>query len=151
MNIYTATAEFSLPNTGEAISIGDTLSKYSDSVVVLIDSTEQTNKALYSWVGSADSLNYLTFSSSAPDPTSGGGTTFGGSVSLTSGETSVVVSAAFEFEPSAIVAIVAKPDGSGSNIFATIRQDTISATGFTVDFSSAIPGIGYKLNYIASA
>ena len=148
MNIYTATAAFSLPNTGEAISIGDTLSKYSDSVVVLIDSTEYTNAALYSWVGSADSLNYLTLSGSTSDPVEG---VYGSTYDLTEGATSATVSVEFGFTPTAIVAIVAKPDGSGSNIFATIRQDTISATGFTVDFSSAIPGIGYKLNYIASA
>lgn len=149
MQIYTATADFSLPVQCDAVVIGQTVSKYDNSVVVLIGSTEYTNQALYDWVGSADSLNYLTFTGSAPDP-GGSGTTYGGTASLTNGVDEQAISVAFGFSPSSIVAIVAMPDGTGSNIFATIEQDTVSATGFTVKFSTAIPGAGYVLHYIAS-
>ena len=150
MKIYTATAEFSLPVQGEAIVIGQTLSRYDNSVVVLIGSTEYTNQALYDWVGSDDSLNYLTFTGSAPDPGGGSGTTVGGSQLLTASTLSQAVSIAFGFVPASIVAIIAKPDGTGSNIFVTIEQDTIGAGGFTADFSAPIPGAGYVLHFIAS-
>ena len=44
---------------------------------------------------------------------------------------------------------VLKPSSGGDVIFATVREDTINATGFTADLSGPTPGSGYKLSYRA--
>lgn len=49
-----------------------------------------------------------------------------------------------------VVANVQIPSG-GDFIFATVRDGTVSTTGFTADLSGATPAIGYKLSWIASA
>lgn len=72
-----------------------------------------------------------------------------GTVAIGAGETSVEV----EF-PNAmtgtpvVVASILTPD-SGDQIFATIREDSVSASGFTADLSGPTPGGDYKLSYIA--
>lgn len=65
-------------------------------------------------------------------------------------------SAVIEFDPefpvgTAVVvnATIAKPSGSGSNIFATVRDDLVSETGFTVELSAPTPDANHKLNWSA--
>ena len=71
-----------------------------------------------------------------------------GTATLTASADFYTVASAFGFSPTAMVCIVAKPGSTDSNIFATLRDGTLTASGFTVDFSTAIPASGYKLGYI---
>jgi hypothetical protein len=48
-----------------------------------------------------------------------------------------------------VIATVAKPSGSGSNIFATIRDDLTSELGFTYELDGPTPDENHKLNWIA--
>lgn len=48
-----------------------------------------------------------------------------------------------------VTASVAKPSGSGSNIFATVRDDLVSISGFTVELSGPTPDANHKLNWVA--
>jgi hypothetical protein len=45
---------------------------------------------------------------------------------------------------------VAKPSGSGSNIFATVRDDLVSINGFTAELSGPTPDANHKLNWTAA-
>lgn len=49
-----------------------------------------------------------------------------------------------------VVCVVAKPAG-GDNIFATVKDDTVTETGFQYDLSAPVPATGYKLNWMAVA
>lgn len=49
-----------------------------------------------------------------------------------------------------VVAAVVKPAG-GDNVFATVKEDTVTVTGFDYDLSAEVPATGYKLNYLAVA
>jgi hypothetical protein len=49
-----------------------------------------------------------------------------------------------------VTATVAKPSGSGSNIFATIRDDLVTINGFTYELDGPTPDANHKLNWIAS-
>ena len=44
---------------------------------------------------------------------------------------------------------VAKPSGSGSNLFATLRDDLTDENGFTVEFNGNTPDANHKLPWIA--
>lgn len=44
---------------------------------------------------------------------------------------------------------IAKPSGSGSNLFATLRDDLTSVDGFTVELSGETPDANHKLVWIA--
>jgi hypothetical protein len=44
---------------------------------------------------------------------------------------------------------IGKPSGSGSNIFATVRDDTVTVDGFTAELSGPTPDASHKLNWIA--
>jgi hypothetical protein len=55
-----------------ALAIGDTLVKYSDSILVKIGTTRITYITFYEWLGSTPSLEYFEFTSQEPDD--GGGT-----------------------------------------------------------------------------
>jgi hypothetical protein len=44
---------------------------------------------------------------------------------------------------------IAKPSGSGSNIFATLRDDLVTVDGFTVELSGDTPDADHKLVWIA--
>ena len=72
-----------------------------------------------------------------------------GRVSITSGDSSVVVtfSAALSSVPT-VTASISRPTG-GDAIWAIIREDSVTTSGFTADLSGATPASGYKLNYIA--
>lgn len=62
----------------------------------------------------------------------------------------VVFPAAFPVGTIVIVtANVAKPSGSGSNIFATVRDDLVSINGFTAELSGPTPDANHKLNWTA--
>ncbi len=79
-------------------------------------------------------------------------TTASGTVAITSGARSVDITFSTEFTqvPTSLIASVLKPTG-GANFVATVRADTITTTGCTVDLSGPIPTIGYALSYLAVA
>lgn len=49
-----------------------------------------------------------------------------------------------------VTANVAKPSGSGSNIFATVRDDLVTINGFTAELSGPTPDALHKLNWTAA-
>jgi len=59
-----------------------------------------------------------------------------------------VTGLALDFTPAQVLVTVRKPAAAGSNIFATVRDDSISDDGFIVDLSATTPGAGYKLDYL---
>lgn len=156
MKVYIATAGFSLPILSKRVSIGEAVGKLDDRIGTLIgtigdlvNAPEYSNLALYQWVGSDDSLNYLSLFADVDDPTAGS-LVFGGSKSIESGDDEVVVTGAgWGFVPSSIVATVVKPTDGDDTIFATIREDTVTADGFSADLSGNTDKAGYKLYYLA--
>lgn len=60
----------------------------------------------------------------------------------------VVFPYAFAVAPTQVLAIIEKPSG-GDNIFATVRRDTISTTGFTAELSGTTPDANHKLSWVA--
>ena len=50
--------------------------------------------------------------------------------------------------PGQVLVTVRKVSG-GLNLFATVRDDSITTDGFTVDLSAATDGATYKLDYLA--
>ena len=71
-------------------------------------------------------------------------------IAIDSGATSVAVVFASALSGVPFVqCTVLMPTAGGDAIFATVREDTISATGFTADLSGPTPGAGYKLSYRA--
>lgn len=147
MDVYNVYKAFDLPMLGVQVAIGDTVSKLDLTVGSYVNATAWADKAFYQWIGSVDSLNYLSFSGAVPDPSSSSAKA--GSTGLTAGQDYYTLTgAAFGFAPTCVVVTVAKPNSSGSNIFATVRDGTLTADGFTVDFSANIPAAGYKLEYV---
>lgn len=70
-------------------------------------------------------------------------------VAIGSGETSVDVGFANAMTGTpTVVAVVVTPDG-GDQIFCTVTESSISASGFSAVLSGPAPGSGYKLSYIA--
>lgn len=56
------------------------------------------------------------------------------------------------FAPGTLVRVFAsvlKPGASGSNIFATVREDSVSVNGFTCDLSGPTPDANHKLAWLA--
>lgn len=69
---------------------------------------------------------------------------------ISSGATSVTVVFGTPFAQKPVVtAAVAKPGASGANLWATVRDDLTSATGFTADLSGPAPDADHVLNWIA--
>lgn len=152
MDVYSVIKEFSAPQQGEHLNVLDTVGKIASRTSILIGPTEYACKAFWQWIGTPDSLNYLLYIGTVPDPSSGGGGGIGGTFLIPSGADEVtVVGAAFGFVPSSVVCIVWKPSLPGSNIFATVRQATITADGFVADLSGPTPGVGYLLSYVVTA
>jgi len=150
MNLYTATAIFHLPVEGKLVTIGMTVSKYAGSQVTLVDGVQYTDKALYEWVGSTNSLLYLLFTGVLPDPT--GSSVDTGSAAIVMGDAFVTVAgAAFGFIPTTVVVTVIKPGAPNDNLFATVRENSITADGFTADLSAPANAVGYILAYVVSA
>lgn len=148
MDVYGVTKAFDLPLINTEVAIGDTVGKFSMSVNTLVNITQFPNKAFYNWIGSGDSLNYLTFLGTVPDPSSGGISEAHGVVALVNGQDYFTLSGmGWSFVPTAMVCVVVKPGASDDNFFATLRDGTLSADGFTVDFQSPISGAGYYLSY----
>ena len=73
MDIYVVTKEFSSPQLGVRLNLSDTVGHYSSQVIDLVGGTQYSSQAFYDWVGSPDSFNYLSYTGSIPDPSSGGG------------------------------------------------------------------------------
>jgi len=147
MDAYVVTTGFSVSYLGENLVVGDTVGKLSSRVSVLVAGTEYGNLAFYDWVGTADSLNYLSLTGVLPDPPAPGSGGVGGTAAIVSGASVVTVAgAAFGFVPSGIAVTVLKPVG-GSNLFATVRSGTVTADGFVADLSAPAPAAGYSLSY----
>ena len=62
MTTYTVTQVFTKTPENIALNIGDTLVKYSDSVLVKIGTVSITSITFYYWIGSASSLAFMTAS-----------------------------------------------------------------------------------------
>ena len=84
----------------------------------------------------------------------GGGSSFGyvqkirGTQALASGVDSATVSGlALSAAPAQVLVTVRKPTG-GLNLFATVRDDSLTTGGFTVDLSAATDAATYKLDYL---
>lgn len=73
MQVYTVISEFDLTPLNQTLQVGDTLGKFDGQVLTTVNGSEYDNKALYDWLGSADSLNYLSFTGTVPDPSTGSG------------------------------------------------------------------------------
>lgn len=147
MDVYTVTHAFDITMLNMEMSIGDTVGRFSMSVNTLANTTQFPDKAFYGWIGSPDSLNYLSFVGVVPDPSSGGINEAHGIVALPAADSFTLAGAGWMFIPSAIACMVIKPGAPDSNMFATLRDGTLTADGFTVDFQAPIPGAGYKLSY----
>jgi len=152
MNLYSVIKDFSVPTLCSALHVGDTVSKILSRSETLINGTVNSNLAFFQWIGTSESSAYLSFTGVIPDPpVAGVYTGVGGSQAVSSGSSFITVSGVdFGFLPTSIVVTVVKPDGVASNIFGTVRQDSILQTGFIADFSSPIPGTGYYLAYYAA-
>lgn len=71
-----------------------------------------------------------------------------GTQAITNGQDYVTVTGlALDYTPAQVLVSVRKPAG-GQNIFATIRDASISDDGFIADLSAAAPAAGYKLDYL---
>lgn len=149
MNVYTAIKEFSFPQIGIRIEVSDTIGKIVSKNCLLIAGTEYQDQAAYNWVGSEDSLKYMLSVGELPDPVTPGTTTAeGGSSPIGSGDSVVTVSGtAWGFVPSGLAVVVSKPDG-GSNLFATVRESSITADGFVADLSAPASEAGYSLLFV---
>ncbi len=75
-----------------------------------------------------------------------------GTQAISAGADNVVVVFPQAFAPGTVVTVTAtlvKPTSAGSNIFATVRADSVTVNGFTVDLSGPTPDANHKLNWIA--
>jgi hypothetical protein len=71
-----------------------------------------------------------------------------GSAAVTSGADAVTVSGlGLPSAPAQVLVTVRKPSG-GLNLFATVEDASVSASGFTADLSAATDGAGYKLDFL---
>jgi len=69
-------------------------------------------------------------------------------VSIGSGVNAVTVSGlGLSSTPAQVLVTVRKATG-GLNLFATVRDDSITTGGFTVDLSAATDATTYKLDYL---
>ena len=149
MDIYTVSRDFKLPVLHMQTVAGDTVSKLSGSVGTLVNTTKSTDAALWGWIGSTGSQGFLNYIGTLPDPPSGTIVVADDTLALTDGiDFYTLTGAALGFVPVAFVAIVVKPSASDDNVFATLRAGTLTVDGFTVDFSTTIPKVGYQLSYV---
>jgi len=84
----------------------------------------------------------------------GGGSTVGyvqkfrGTLAIASGVDSVAVTGlGLPSVPAQVLVTIRKATG-GLNLFATVRSDSITTAGFTVDLSAATDATTYKLDYL---
>jgi hypothetical protein len=149
MLVYSVIKEFCLHLLNQTVEVGDTVGKLESRVGSVVDGTEWDDQAFFDWVGSVNSLEFLQFVGTVPDPPVPGAITEShGTEALLAGQDFFTLTgAAFGFVPTALAVIVVKPSASGDNLFATLRDGTLTADGFTVDLQSNVPGAGYKLSY----
>lgn len=74
MKVYTAIKEFIIKPQNVTIHVGDTLTKYDNTVVVSFDSSYSTATSFWTWVGSVNSEEFLSLTSSSSDPATPPGT-----------------------------------------------------------------------------
>lgn len=67
MIIYTVTNPFTIMPDNVDLSIGDTLIKYEDSILVLVGTKRITFVTFYEWLGGTSSLEYFEPTSQEPD------------------------------------------------------------------------------------
>jgi hypothetical protein len=72
MFVYACTNDFTLLPAGVSIVAGQSVTKWENLVLSSIDGVEVDTPAFYDWIGSSDSLNYLSFSGVVPDPNPAG-------------------------------------------------------------------------------
>lgn len=90
------------------------------------------------------------FRAATPADLSGG--SVGGLVNLSSGQSFVEVSGlSLSYSPSWYGTQVIKPSSQNTNLFATVRGNSITSTGFIADLSATVNTTGYKLGYKAYA
>lgn len=149
MIVYTVIQEFATPILGIRLYVGDTIGKIENRNNLLIGGIEYTNQAFSDWIGSVNSVPFLVYMATVPDPILPGVPNIkGGSQAITSGESSVTITGQdWGFIPTQISVVVTKPVG-GDNLFATIRANTITADGFIVDLQAPTSGAGYTLYFI---
>lgn len=71
-----------------------------------------------------------------------------GTAAVTAAASSVTVTGlALDFTPAQVLVSIRKPAG-GDNLWATVRDASISADGFIADLSAPAVGAGYKLDYL---
>lgn len=87
---------------------------------------------------------------STSTPPSTGGTSQSGLTPIGVGVDLIAVTFPLVFStiPTQVIATVEKPSG-GDNIFATVRRDTVSTTGFTAELSGTTPDANHKLSWLA--
>ena len=73
MQVYTVTKAFDLTPLNQPLNVGDTVGKFSGSVLTTVNSAEYDNQAFYDWIGSQNSLGYSSLSGVVPDPSEGSG------------------------------------------------------------------------------
>ena len=72
-----------------------------------------------------------------------------GSVAITDGASSVVVTFSSPLSAAPVVTCTVSRPAGGDAIWPIVREDTISTSGFTADLSGAVPDGTYKLKYLA--
>jgi len=85
-----------------------------------------------------------------------GGTTavpgwaFSGTKAINSGDSSVTISGqAWSSVPDSIIVSVVKPAG-GFNLYAAVREETVTTDGFVADLSASTPDPGYSISFFVS-
>ena len=147
MDNYLTTVAFDVPKLGLEVAQGTIISKFASKVDSMIGTVEWADEAFYQWIGSTGSLGVMGFTGTVPDPSSI--VAISGSINLTIGQDWYnLTGAGFWFTPQVAVITIVKPTPTSSNLFVVLRDGTLTADGFTVDFSSGIPTTGYKLNYV---
>lgn len=74
-----------------------------------------------------------------------------GATAISNGASSLAVVFSVPFSGTPVVVPCVQIPSGGDFIFATVRDGTVSASGFTADLSGAVPNANYKLSWIASA
>lgn len=147
MKNYIVTKAFDVSMLGIEVPIGTIISKFENKIDTLIGTVEWVDQAFWQWIGSDGSLQNMTYTGTTPDPSSV--IAISGSINLTIGQDYYnLTGAGFWFTPQTGVITLVKPTPTSSNLFVVLRDGTLTADGFTVDFSSFIPTTGYKLNYV---
>lgn len=75
---------------------------------------------------------------------------YSGSKVINSGDSFVTITGqGWSSIPDSILVSVVKPAG-GDNLYATVREETITTDGFVADLSASAPDVGYSLSFFVS-